>query len=91
MRVFLGESACLLRWARDLERIRSSMATSKLVVTFFAEKERLENACMLEPLSSECYKAILITSASTIPTPAGDAILSLTRPRRTPTAPYTCC
>lgn len=87
IQVAIGNSASMLHTAQDFEQSLSSMAEVKPAVTFYAEDVTVRNAALLErPAKRSMSILIHITSALTIPTPAGPAIVSLTMSRTTTTA-----
>ena len=75
---------------QDFERRLSTMHEAKPKVQWFAEDVTVENPAWMEEQAKRVLSGPLqFTTALTIPTPAGSAIMSLTTTRTAPTSTTT--
>ena len=92
MEATMGENADALPTADQFAQSLSSLPDEQKIVSFYAQQVTVENAAWMERMAKETLmKPTQVTSALTIPTPVGNAIVSLTTTQTTPTTSTTTC
>ena len=88
----MGENANALPTADQFSQSLTVLADEQKIVSFYAQDVTIRNAEWLERMAKETLmKPNQVTSALTIPTPVGYAIVSLTTRQTTPTTSTTTC
>ena len=87
-----GEDANAPPTADQFAQSLTGLADEQKIVSFYAQDVTVRNAGWMERMAKETLlKPTQVTSALTIPTPAGNAIVSFTTTQTTPTTSTTTC
>ena len=88
----MGENANALPTADQFAQILTGLADEQKIVSFYAQDVTIRNAEWMERMANETLmKPTHVTSALTIPTPVGNAIVTLSTTQTTPTTSTTRC